>query len=98
MKNGEFESKALAISAGSKYSVWNDSLVVALGMLRNAEGLTLSVVDKRVKLFAPLLPRSLSVLLCLRMAYPCGSIRVGNTNGSGMVLMTRVIWFLMGSI
>ena len=49
MKNGEFESKALAISAGSKYSVWNDSLVVALGMLRNAEGLTLSVVDKKGK-------------------------------------------------
>jgi len=49
MKDGEFESKALAISAGSKYSVWNDSLVVALGMLRNAEGLTLSVVDKKGK-------------------------------------------------
>jgi len=49
MKNEEFESKALAISAGSKYSVWNDSLVVALGMLRNAEGLTLSVVDKKGK-------------------------------------------------
>ena len=49
MKNSEFEPKALAISAGSKYSVWNDSLVVGLGMLRNAEGLTLSVVNKTGK-------------------------------------------------
>jgi lactocepin len=44
-----FEPKALAISAGSKYTVWNDSLIVGLGMLRNAENLKLSVVNNTGK-------------------------------------------------
>jgi len=48
-KGGQFEPKALAISAGSEYSEWNDSLVVGLGMLRNARALTIYVLDSAGK-------------------------------------------------
>jgi len=48
-KGGQFEPKALAISAGSDYSTWNDSLVVGLGMLRNARALTIYVLDSAGK-------------------------------------------------
>jgi len=48
-KGGQFEPKALAISAGSEYSEWNDSLVVGLGMLRNARALTIYVLDSTGK-------------------------------------------------
>jgi len=46
MKADGFEPAALAISAGSPYSVMNNSLQVLLTMLRNAEKLTITVVDE----------------------------------------------------
>jgi len=46
MKNEGFEPTALAISAGSPYSVMNSSLQVLLTMLRNAEKLTITAVDE----------------------------------------------------
>ncbi|NLG95397.1 MAG: S8 family serine peptidase, partial [Acetomicrobium flavidum] len=48
-KAGQFEPKALAISAGSDYSEWNERLVVGLGMLRNARALTINVLNSAGK-------------------------------------------------
>lgn len=47
MKNEGFEPTALAISAGSPYSVMNSSLQVLLTMLRNAEKLNIVVTDEK---------------------------------------------------
>ncbi|WP_018963843.1 S8 family serine peptidase [Coprothermobacter platensis] len=45
MKGDGFDPSALAISAGSPYSIMNNSVQVVLTMLRNAENLNISVLD-----------------------------------------------------
>jgi len=47
--NGDFDERTLAISAGSPYSTWQNSLVVGLGLLRNARALTIYVLDSAGK-------------------------------------------------
>ncbi|HHY53694.1 MAG TPA: hypothetical protein GX499_10765, partial [Clostridiales bacterium] len=47
--DGEFDERTLAISAGSPYSTWQNSLVVGLGLLRNARALTIYVLDSAGK-------------------------------------------------
>jgi len=61
-KAGQFEPKALAISAGSDYSEWNERLVVGLGMLRNARALTINVLNSAGKVVKTIVSENLCAL------------------------------------